>query len=173
MIGGIVSAGIAADQENGVRAGNVFQRERQAPVNAERFDARRRLGGHAEAPVVINVGRSQRDAGELAEQIRLLVGQAAAAEDADGVPPVRVPDAREFRARSGPAPFPGRGPQRLALAVAHQRRGQAVRVREQVGSRPALLAQSALVGGEVRARRRRSAGAVAVATRFMPHCRAQ
>ena len=42
-----------------------------------------RAARHAVAAVVVDVRRAQRDAGELAQQVRLLVGQRAAAEYAD------------------------------------------------------------------------------------------
>ena len=85
MIGGMVSAGLPPISKIGVRAGNVFQRKRQAPVQAERFDARDGFRRHAEAAIVVNVGRPQGDAGELAEPVGFFVGQPAAAEDADRV----------------------------------------------------------------------------------------
>ncbi len=57
----------------------------------------RRRRGHAEPAVVVDVRRAQRDPGELAQRVRLLVGQAAAAEDGDRVGAVRGLRRRGFR----------------------------------------------------------------------------
>ena len=90
------------------------------------------------------------DPGELAQRVRLLVGQPAAAEDGDRVPAVR----RAWTARM-PATIRSSASSQLAGRsspagrVAHQRGGQPVRVVEQFGGGPALLAQPAPVGGEL------------------------
>ena len=77
--------GVAADQQDRLGPRNVRQRERQAAIDPERAQARRRGGRHAEAPVVVDIGGPQRHARELAEHVGLLVGEAAAAEHADRV----------------------------------------------------------------------------------------
>ena len=53
-------------------------------------------GDHAEAPVVVDVPRADREARELAHQVRLLVGERRTGEHGDAVPPVaglEAPDA--------------------------------------------------------------------------------
>ena len=62
--------------------------------------------GHAEPSVVVDVPGPQRDPGELAQRVRLLVGQAAAAEDRDRVAAVLRPGCRGCRRRPGRAPRP-------------------------------------------------------------------
>ncbi len=47
---------------------------------------------------------------------------------------------------------PARRTQRLAAGVAYEWRGETVRMVQQLGGRPALRAQAAAVGGEVRLR---------------------
>ncbi len=121
-------------------------------------NARLRRGGrgrHAEPPVVVDHAGAQGNAGELAERVRLLVGQTAAAEAADRVGPVAllgVPDAGDDRAERL---VPGSRAER-AGAVAGDRSQQwaeqALRVVEEVGRVPALRAQTAEVGREVRLR---------------------
>ena len=64
---------------------DVLEWDREATVDPERLQARHRRRGHAEAAVIVDVAGIQADAGELAEQIGLLVGEPAAAEQADCV----------------------------------------------------------------------------------------
>ena len=141
--GGMVSAGLAPDQQQGVGRAEVGQRERQPPVDAEGPDAGGRRRGHAEPAVVVDVAGAQRDPGELAQRVRLLVGQPAAAEDADRVPAVPSAwTARDAGRRSGPAPRPSspgavrRSPGRAPAGVV-SRSGWS----EQFGGGPALLAE--------------------------------
>ncbi len=109
---------------------------------------------HAEAAVVVDHRRAQRHPGELAERVRLLVRQPAAAEAADRVAAVRalrrgdrvddpverlVPGRRAQRARRSPG-------------LADQRGEQPLRVVEQLGGGPALRAEAAEVRREVRLR---------------------
>ena len=88
MIGGMVSAALPPTSRMASASGDILQRKGQSPVQAERLDSRRRRRRHTEAPVVVDVRRAQRHTGELAEQVGLLIGQTAAAEHPDGVPPV-------------------------------------------------------------------------------------
>ena len=80
------------------------ERERQAAVDAEGARcvaaARRR---HAVAAVVVDVGGAERDARELAEQVGLLVGQRAAAEDCRRHPCRAYASSRGCRGRCGRA----------------------------------------------------------------------
>jgi hypothetical protein len=131
---------VRADQQQRVRGADVGQRERQPAVHPERPVARRGRGGHAEPAVVVDVPGAQHDPGELAQRVRLLVGQPAAAEHGDGVPSVPRLGPGDLGDHDGERLFPGGRAQPTALAVAQQRRGQPVRVVEQLGRGPALLA---------------------------------
>jgi hypothetical protein len=79
---------VRADEDDQVRGAEVGDRKRQAPVQAERPVPGSGRGRHAEPAVVVDLACLQRDTGELAEQVGLLVGQGAAAEHRDGVPAV-------------------------------------------------------------------------------------
>ena len=140
---------VRADQQQRVRATEVGQRERQPPVDPERPVAGRRGRGHAPAPVVVDVPRPQRHPGEAAQRVRLLVGQPAAAEDGYRVRPVAVLHVPYPGGDPVERLVPGRRAQLAAGPVAQQRGGEPVRVVEQVGGGPTLLAQPAPVGGEV------------------------
>ena len=80
---------VRADQQQGVRPAQVGQRERQPPVDPERADPGRRRRRHAEAPVVVDVTGTEDGPRELAQRVRLLVGQPTAPEDGDRVAAVR------------------------------------------------------------------------------------
>ena len=86
--GGIVSADVRAGEQHDLGVVEVGDRERQPAVDAERPVAGRGRRRHAEPAVVVDLRRAQRDAGELAQQVGLLVGQPAGAEHGDGVRPV-------------------------------------------------------------------------------------
>ena len=121
---------VAADQHEHVGAADVGERERQPAVDAERAVGRR------PRPTTCRTGRCsrccavpQRDPGELAERVGLLVGQPAAAEDGDRVRPVLGRAARGAGRRPGRAPRPS-WPARSSpvAAVADQRRGEPLAV---------------------------------------------
>ncbi len=76
---------VAAGEQHDVGALEILEREGQAAVEAEGLVRGRRARRHAVAAVVVDVGRADGDPRELAEEVGLLVGQGAAAEDADGV----------------------------------------------------------------------------------------
>jgi len=139
---------VAADEQDRARLGEVRQRERQAAVDTERAVTRRRRGGHAEPAVVVDVRGAQRDPGELAELVGLLVGQPTAAEDGHSIRSVllSVPDAGHDALESL---VPADGDQRRVPAGTGQRGAQALRGVEQVGRRPPLPAQAAAIGREV------------------------
>ena len=65
---------------------------------------------HAPPAVVVDLAGAERDPGELAELVGLLVGQSAAAEDRDGVGPVTPRGASAAGRRPGRAPRPSRRP---------------------------------------------------------------
>ena len=87
MNGGMVSAALLPTSRTASGGREIRQRERQPAVDAERPRPGRRRRGHAEPAVVVDVRGAQRDPGELAQRVRLLVGQAAAAEDRDASGP--------------------------------------------------------------------------------------
>ena len=88
MNGGMVAATFEPSSRMVLRVVEVGDRERQPAVDAERAVAGRRGGRHAEPAVVVDARGAERQPGELAELVRLLVGEAAAAEDADRIRPV-------------------------------------------------------------------------------------
>ncbi len=78
-------ADVRPEQQHRVGGVEIGERERQAAVDAERAIRGGRCRRHAEAAVVVDAGRAQRDARELAELVRLLVREPAAAEDPDRI----------------------------------------------------------------------------------------
>ena len=76
---------VRAEQQDRGCAVEVLERERQAAVDPERAVARRRRRRHAVAPVVVDAAGAEGEAGELAEQVGLLVRESAAAEHTDRV----------------------------------------------------------------------------------------
>ncbi len=90
---------------------------------------------------------------ELAERVRLLVGQSPAPKTPMAVSgpcasPALAPSPRP-RARS---PAPRDGPQRLAPRATHEGRREPIRGHEEVGRRPALAAQATAVRGKLTTR---------------------
>ena len=140
---------VRADQQQGVGPAQVGERERQPAVDAEGAHPGGRRRGHAEPSVVVDVPGAQPDPGELSQRVRLLVGQAAATEDGDRVPAGVLLD----RADAGDDPVergvPARRAQLAGGRVAQQGSGQPLRVVEQFGGGPTLLAEPAPVGGEL------------------------
>ena len=76
---------VRAEQQDRGCPVEVLERERQSAVDPERAIARCRGRRHAVAPVVVDAARAEREPGELAEQVRLLVREPAAAEHAHRV----------------------------------------------------------------------------------------
>ena len=135
---------VRADEQQHVGGGDVGQRERQPAVEPERELAGGRRRGHAEAAVVVDRGRAQRDARELAEQVGLLVRQPAAAEDADRIAAVARGDRAQLAGDAVERHVPAHRAQRRAA----RRRASAAMVRrcgvgEQLDGGPALLAEPA------------------------------
>jgi hypothetical protein len=83
---------VAAQEEDGVGPAEVGQGKGEATVETKGPVGRRRSAAHAEASVVVDVGRAQGHPRELPQLVGLLVGQAASAEDGDGVSTARLPD---------------------------------------------------------------------------------
>ena len=135
---------VAANEQHDPGARDVVERERQPAVDAER--TLQGAGGrrHAESPVVVDVGRPQCHACELADQVRLLVGQRAAAEHADGVPSVTRLHVADTTGDQGERLVPARLDEQAARR-SDERRGEPIRVPERRGRRPPFDTQSALV----------------------------
>jgi hypothetical protein len=150
---------VGAEQQDRLGVVEVREGERQPAVDAERAVARRRGRRHAVAAVVVDTARAERQSGELAEQVRLLVGEPATPEDADRVGAVLRADAAEPVGDEVERLLPAGLPER-AVGAPHERGAEARGRAEQLRRRPALLAQPAAVRGEVAARdrHRRSIG---------------
>lgn len=138
---------VAAHEENDFGAREVLERERQAAIDAEGLVGSRRGRRHAEAPIVVDVRGAQRHARELAEQVRLLVGQRAAPEEAHRVGAVPVlnlteppSDQRERFVPTGGLECSGR--------PSHQRPGEPHGVAQRLRGGEALDAELTLVDGE-------------------------
>ena len=129
--------GVGADDEHGVRAPEVREREGQAPVDAEAAVGAGRGRGHAEPAVVVDVRRAQHDPRELAQGVGLLVGEAASAEHGNRVPAVHGLDAGEPRVHEVESLLPRGRPERPPPTVrpdpSHERRGEAVGGGEHLG----------------------------------------
>ncbi len=80
--------GVGTCEQNYCGARDVLEWKRQPSIDAEGAHRRRGRRRHAEASVVVDVGRAEPDPRELAEQVGLFVGQRAAAEHGNGVAPV-------------------------------------------------------------------------------------
>ena len=138
---------VAAGEEDDVGVLEILEREGEPAVEPEGLVRRRRARRHAVAAVVVDVGGADGDAGELAEEVGLLVGQRAAAEDADGIGAVRadrVADA-EGDAIEGVAPADGH---QAAGPIAGQRLTQPLGMVDDRGGVPPLGAQRAGVDRE-------------------------
>src|SRR5947209_6290033 len=140
---------IGPDQQDDVGRRDVSQRERQAPVDAERAGSRRGGRRHAEPAVVVDLGGVQSDPGELAELVGLLVGQTTAAEAAHRVRTVVLLGAPHGMDDPIERVVPGGGFEWRVAPVADQGRRQPLRVVEQLGCVPTLAAQPAPVGREI------------------------
>jgi hypothetical protein len=134
-------------QQHDVGGTEIGDGERHPAIDAERPVAG--CGGrrHAETPVVVDLRGAERDARELAEQVRLLVGEPACAEDRDGVGTVFGDDLPQ------PAgDVAQRGVPRHLLQVGaapQQRRREPLGMAQQPPGGPALLAHPAAAGREV------------------------
>ena len=139
---------VGAEEEHGLGAAEVGERERQPAVDAEGPVGAGRGARHAEPAVVVDVRGPQDRPCELAEGVRLLVRQPSAAEHGDRVGPVLGGGLPGTGRDEVERLVPGRGVQ-LAVRSPHERGGDAVRYAEHARARPALLAQPATVRGEL------------------------
>ena len=148
-------ADVGAEQQHGVGGVEIRERERQPAVDAERAIRGGRGRRHAEAPVVVDAGGAQRDARELAELVRLLVREPAAAEDPDRIRAALRAQAQQLGRQVVECGIP---PDRVQLAV--RRRGAAawsagpVRRAGRRRSSPSCTARPGWWGSRVRTPRR-------------------
>jgi hypothetical protein len=105
---------VRADDEHDLGAGDVLPRVR-GPVDAERLLVRSTGRDHAEPAVVVEVGRAQGEAGELADQVRLLVVEGDAREHGEGVVPVGLLDSADLRDGAVQGVVPGHRPEPLPV----------------------------------------------------------
>ena len=137
MIGGMVSAGLPPVSRDRLGAWDVGDGKRQPAIDPEGAEVAVGARAHAEPAVVVDVGRAERHARELAEQVGLLVGQPAAAEHAHGVAAVGGLDGADAGHDAAQRLLPARGAQRRIAVVADQGRGEAVGRGQQGGGGPA------------------------------------
>lgn len=140
---------VRPDEDHAPGPRNVLQRERQPPVEPERPGPGRRRRRHAEPPVVVDLRGAQHHPGELAQRVRLLVGQPAPAEHPERVRAVLRPRAPQVPGDPVQRLVPA-GRRQRPVGGPHQRRGQPRPGREHLCRRPPLAAQRAPVHGEVR-----------------------
>lgn len=98
------------------------------PVDTEGELVGARRADHAETAVVVDVPGLEGDPGELAHQIRLLGGEAGAAEQPEGVVAVGLLDALDLGDGEVERLLPGGLPELLVAGPAHQRGGEPVGV---------------------------------------------
>ena len=110
---------VRAGDENHRRLRDVGPRVGGA-VDAQDLLRGRRGRHHAQSAVVVDVGRTQRDAREFPHQIRLLVGERRAGQDGERVPPVRGLDPLHLASRAVQRGVPVDRTKPVRL-VAHQR----------------------------------------------------
>ena len=119
-----------------------------AAVDAEDLLRGGRGRDHAQPAVVVDVGRPQRDARELAHQVGLLVGQRGAGQDGEGVAAVRRLDPLDLAGRPIQRGVPVNC-RKASSFVARQRRAQAIRMLVLHVALHALGAELALVEREL------------------------
>ena len=130
---------VGADEQDRGGLGDIGQRERQPAVDAERAVAGGGGRGHAEPAVVVDHRRAQRDPGELAERVGLLVGQTAAAEAADRVAAVALLGAGDRRDHALERLVPGGRAQRRWCGRRRSSRTSGVSSRSGWSSRSAAV----------------------------------
>lgn len=139
---------VRAHEQDGVGSGDVRQGKRHAPVHPEGPHRGGRSRRHAEAAVVVDIGRTERRPGELAQEVRLLVCEPTAAEDPHRVAAVTLLATHQLSGHPVERVVPGARPQPVLGRRPHQGRREPLGMLEQVASRPSLDAQAAVVGGE-------------------------
>ena len=125
---------VRAPEHEGVGLAHVREREGQPSVDPEREVLSCGGRGHAVSAVIVDVRRLQRDAGELAEDVGLLVGQRAAAEGGERGRAVSVANRDESLRDEIERGFP-RGRGERTVGAAKQRRPQAIGVVDEIRRR--------------------------------------
>ena len=143
---------VRPDQDHDVGLLDVGERERQPAVDPEGLVAGGGRRRHAPAAVVVDLAGAQRDPGQLAELVGLLVGEPTTAEDRDRVRAGLLAQLAQPVADQVQGLVPRRGAELTGGPVAHERRGEALAVPVQPGRGPALAAERALVDRELRPR---------------------
>jgi hypothetical protein len=139
---------VGPHEEDGLGVGNVREREGQSAVDPEGPGCGGRRGRHAEAAVVVDARGAEGEAGELAQEVRLLVGEAAAPQDADRVLAMALLDGAYGPRHAGEGLVPGRGLETTLLA-ADQGSEEPIGVGQELPGGPALDTEGALVDREV------------------------
>jgi hypothetical protein len=139
---------VRAEEQHRLRTPDVGQREGQTAVDAEGPVHPGCRRGHAEPAVVVDVRGTQHRARELAERVGLLVGEPAPAEHGHRPGAVLRGQGREPGRDEVERHVPAHRLQ-LTGRAPDQRGDEPVGRPEHRRRRPALLAQTAPVGGEV------------------------
>lgn len=121
---------VGPGEQHDVGVAQIGDGERHPAIGPERLAPRGGGRGHAEPAVVVDLRRPERDAGELAEQVGLFVGQPPAAEDRDGVRSVCFLEFPQFPRDEVEREVPADGLEDAVLA--HHRAGQAPRRRQEL-----------------------------------------
>ena len=140
---------VAAREEHGLGPRNIGDRKGEAAIDAESLEPGGCSRRHAEPPIVVDVRGADRHPGELAEQVGLLVGQAAAPEHGDRVGAVLSLDRGQAARHEIERFVPTGGTEWVALPVADERRQQTVGRVEQGGCCPSLAAETSAIGGKI------------------------
>ena len=135
---------VGSDEEHHVGARDVFDREGDAAIEAERAQRRGRRRGHAVATVVVD-GRGPEDgAGQLPEPVRLFVGERSATEHPHRVTPVTFLDGEDAGRDALERFIPGRLDE-PAVRIADERAAEALGMIQELSRGVALDAERALV----------------------------
>ena len=138
--------GVGAEEQHRVRRPDVGDGEGEPAVEPEAADPRGGGRAHAPATVVVDLAGAQRHACELAQLVSLLVRQAAAAEHRDSIPAVCRLRPHDGIGHDVEGLVPRRG--REVAVPSHERGREAPGRAQQLGARPALLAEATPVRRE-------------------------
>ena len=138
---------VRAPEQQRLGLGDVADRKRQPAVDPEGAVLAGRRRGHAVAAVVVDVRRAERQAGELAQQVGLLVGQRAAAERRQRLGAVRGANRQQPLGDEVERGLPA-GRREAAVGPAQERRRHPLGVVEQVRRGEPLGAHLTAVDGE-------------------------
>src|SRR6266446_5555010 len=140
---------IASYQQDDLGLRNIFQWERQPPIDAEGFESCCRCRRHTETTIIVDARGTQSHASELAQQVCLLVRERTTAKDANGVPAIARLSISKGLHHAQECLVP-RDRHECARGVTCQRGKKALRMGECSGSGPTLDAEPTLVHWERR-----------------------